>query len=139
MELHYGRIGWAWQFIAVPGIFKIGPLLELKGLVIDASLRSRGAGANVHDSAVLPMAFPTVGAMANVTPVKWLDVFAEVSGIPFGDLGHIVDAEAGVRVIPLQFLSVSAGYRVLDVRLGKDDNFGRLNLAGPFLGASLRF
>src|SRR2546421_953876 len=139
MELHYGRIGWAWQFIAVPGIFKIGPLLELKGLVIDASLRTRGAGTNVHDSAVLPMAVPTVGAMANVTPVKWLDVFAEVSGIPFGDLGHIVDAEAGVRVIPLQFLSFSAGYRVLDVRLGKDDNFARLNLAGPFLGASLRF
>jgi hypothetical protein len=85
------------------------------------------------------MAFPTAGAMANVTPVKWLDVFAEVSGIPFGDLGHIVDAEAGVRVIPLPFVSVSAGYRVLDVRLGKDDNFARLNLTGPFLGASFRF
>lgn len=139
MELHYGRIGWAWQFIAVPGIFKIGPMVELKGLVIDASLRSRGTGPNIHESKLLPMAFPTVGAMVNVTPVKSLDLFAEVSGVPFGDLGHVVDAEAGLRFIPIRFLSLSAGYRVFDFRVGKDDNFAKLNLSGPFIGASVRF
>jgi hypothetical protein len=25
IELHYGRLGWAWQFVAVPGILRIGP------------------------------------------------------------------------------------------------------------------
>lgn len=139
IELHYGRIGWAWQFIAVPGVFKVGPMFELKGLVVDASLRTRGPGTNVHESTVLPMAFPTLGVMANVTPVRYLDVFAEVSGVPFGDLGHVVDAEAGLRLIPIRFLSLSAGYRLFDVRVGKDDNFARLKLSGPFIGASVRF
>lgn len=139
LELHYGRIGWAWQFIAVPGIFKIGPLFELKGLVVDASLRGRGAGSDVRESQVLAMAFPTVGAMANLTPLRWLEVFAEISGIPFGDLGHVVDAEAGVRIIPFPLLSVSAGYRVLDARIEIDDDLADLTLSGPFLGASLRF
>jgi hypothetical protein len=85
------------------------------------------------------MAFPTVGAMANLTPLTWLEVFAEISGIPFGDLGHVVDAEAGVRILPFPLLSVSAGYRVLDARIEIDDDLADLTLSGPFLGASLRF
>lgn len=139
MELHYGRIGWAWQFLAFPGIFKIGPMLELKGLVVDASIRTRGAGTSVHESEVLPIAFPTAGVMANVTPHRFVDVFAEVSGVPFGDLGHVVDAEAGVRFIPIRFFSVSAGYRIFDVRVGTDDTFAKVRLSGPFVGASVRF
>lgn len=140
LELYYGRIGWAWQFVAVPGIFKIGPLLEVKGLVVDATLRTRGLGTTVRESKILPMAFPTVGAMLNVTPLAWLDVFAEVSGIPFGDLGHVLDAEAGVRFVPVRFFTVSAGYRIFDMRVGKDDDsFAKLKLTGPFIGASFRF
>jgi hypothetical protein len=29
-ELHYGRLGWAYMFPVVPGIFRVGPLLEVK-------------------------------------------------------------------------------------------------------------
>ena len=139
IAVHYGRIGWAWQFLAVPGIFKIGPLLEVKGLVVDTSLRGRAAGDAVRESALVPMVFPTVGLMANVTPLDWLEIFAEVSGIPFGDLGHIVDADAGVRVTPLPLLSIFAGYRLLDARIDIDDDVAELTLSGPFLGASVRF
>jgi hypothetical protein len=134
MELHYGRIGWTWQFPLVPGVFRIGPLIELKGLVVDASVRS----SSIRESELIPMAFPTVGGMLNVS-IKSLDLFAEVSGLPFGELGHIVDAEAGVRFVPIRFFTLSAGYRFFDVRVGKDDNFAKLNLSGPFVGASLRF
>ena len=74
------------------------------------------------------------------SPLAWLDVFAEVSGIPFGDLGHVLDAEAGVRFIPVRFFTVSAGYRIFDMRVGKDDDsFAKLKLTGPFIGASFRF
>jgi hypothetical protein len=137
LDLYYGRIGWAWQFIAVPGIFKIGPLLELKGVVVDATIRSPGTG--LRESTLLPMAFPTIGAMLNITPIAALDIFAEVSGIPFGDYGHIVDAEVGLRFIPVRFFTVSAGYRVFDLRVSNDDDFAKLKLTGPFIGASFRF
>ncbi len=137
LDLYYGRIGWTWQFVAVPGIFKIGPLLELKGVVVDASIRS--PGSSLRESAVLPMAFPTVGGMLNVTPIAALDFFAEVSGMTFGDFGHVVDAEVGLRFIPVRFFSVSAGYRVFDLRVSNDDDFAKLKLTGPFIGASFRF
>ena len=137
LDLYYGRIGWTWQFPVVPGKFRIGPLVEVKGVVVDATIRSRTTGFRV--SALLPMAFPTVGAMLSVTPISALDIFAEVSGMTFGSYGHIVDAEAGVRFIPIRFLTLSAGYRVFDVRVEHDDDFAKLKLTGPFIGASVRF
>jgi hypothetical protein len=137
LDLYYGRIGWTWQFPVVPGVFKLGPLLELKGLVVDTTVRSPGTGR--RESALLPMAFPTVGAMLSITPIAALDIFAEVSGMTFGSVGHVVDAEAGVRFIPVRFLAVSAGYRVFDVRIEHDDDFAKLKLTGPFIGASFRF
>ena len=85
------------------------------------------------------MAFPTVGAMLSVTPISALDVFAEVSGMTFGDFGHVVDAEIGLRFIPIRFLTVSGGYRLFDLRVSNDDDFAKLKLTGPFVGASIRF
>ena len=137
LDLYYGRIGWTWQFAPIPGIFKIGPLLELKGVVVDATIRSSGNG--LRESATLPMAFPTVGAMLSVTPMSALDLFAEVSGMTFGDFGHVVDAEIGLRFIPIRFVTVSAGYRLFDLRVSNDDDFAKLTLTGPFVGASIRF
>ena len=57
----------------------------------------------------------------------------------FGSLGHVVDAEAGLRFIPIRFLTLSAGYRVFDVRIDLDDDLAKLQLTGPFIGASVRF
>jgi hypothetical protein len=103
-DLYYGRLGWTWQFPVVPGIFKIGPMLDLKAVVVDAT-----------------------------------DLFAEASGMSFGDFGHVVDAEAGVRVVPIRFLTISAGYRIFDARVSPGDDFAKLKLTGPFAGASFRF
>jgi hypothetical protein len=140
VELHYARLGWAYVFPVVPGMLKVGPLLEIKGVLIDAALETRGSGSRVRESASLPLAFPTVGVMLGVSPHKMLDVFAEASGVPFGDLGYVVDAEAGLRFIPFHFVSLSAGYRLFDVRVGeKDDDFAKVQLSGPFVGLSVRF
>lgn len=139
MELHYGRIGWAWQFLGVPGLFKVGPLLEVKGFVVDASVRNRTMGSSQRESALIPIAFPTAGLMANVTAIKYLDLFAEASGVPFGDLGHVVDAEAGIKFVPFPLFTIAAGYRFLDVKVGRHDDVAKVRLSGPFVGASLRF
>jgi hypothetical protein len=135
LDLYYGRIGWIWQFPLVPGVFKLGPVFEVKGVVIDATMRSSGQ----RESALVAIPFPTVGAMLNFTPISALDIFAEVSGMTFGSLGHVVDAEVGLRFIPIRFVTLSAGYRVFDVRLEHDDDFAKLKLTGPFVGASIRF
>jgi hypothetical protein len=139
VEVHYGRLGWAYMFPIVPGIFKVGPLLELKGVFIDAELKADAAGSSVRESAKLPIGFPTIGLMVNLTPHRILEIFGEASGIPFGNLGYVIDAEAGLRVVPVRWLTIGAGYRFLDVRVGDDDDFGKLRLSGPFVSVSARF
>lgn len=139
MEIHYGRVGWLWQPLTIPGVLKFGGLLEAKGFFVDASLRSRGVTPEVKQSVLFPLVLPTLGLALDLTPHRMLHVFAEASGLPAGDLGHIVDAEAGLRFVPIHFFSLSAGYRIFDVRVGKSDDFAKLRLTGPFVGASLRF
>lgn len=135
LDIHYGRVGWAYMFPVVPGIFKVGPLLEVKGVFVDVSMKA----ATVRESVELPIAFPTVGVMLNLTPHRMLEIFGEASGLPFGNLGYVVDAEAGLRFVPFSLLTVSAGYRLFDVRVGDSDDFAKLKLAGLFVGVSLRF
>lgn len=139
LELHYARLGWIWQFPLVPGILRIGPMVELKGFLADVSIETRDVTPRVRESADLGFVLPTVGAALDFTPHRAVHVFAEASGLPAGSLGHMVDAEAGIRVVPIRFLSFSAGYRIFDINVEEDDDFGKFRLAGPFVGASLRF
>lgn len=139
LELHYGRLGWLFQPVVLPGILRFGGLLELKGFFIDASLRTRDVSPEVRESVRFPLVLPTIGLALDVTALPKLHLFAEASGLPAGDYGHIVDAEVGVRFIPIRFFSLSAGYRIFDIRAGDDDNFAKLRIFGPFVGASVRF
>ena len=141
LEIHYGRLGWIWQPLTIPGLLKFGGLFELKGFVAEASLRTRGLTPEIKESGTFPLVVPTLGLALDVTPpaLPMLHVFGEVSGLPAGDLGHIVDAEAGVRYVPVRFFTVSAGYRVFEVGIGKNEDIARLTLRGPFVGVSFRF
>jgi hypothetical protein len=139
LEIHYGRVGWLWQPLTIPGKLRFGGLLEAKGFFIDASLRTRGTTPAVKESAFFPLVLPTLGLALDVTPLPKGNLFAEASGLPAGDLGHIVDAEAGIRFVPIRFFSLSTGYRIFDIRVGESDDFAKLRISGPFVGASLRF
>lgn len=139
LDIHYARIGWIWQPLTIPDLLKFGGLVDIKGAVVDASLRTRGATPEVKRSASAPFALPTLGLALDVTPLPMLQLFAEVSGLPAGGLGHVVDAEAGVRFVPIRFFTVSAGYRILDVRADEGGDSAKLRLNGPFVGASVRF
>ena len=141
LEIHYGRLGWLWQPLSIPGVLKFGGLFEVKGFLADASLRTRGLTPEIRESGVFPLVVPTLGLALDVTPpmLPMLHVFGEVSGLPAGDLGNIVDAEAGFRFVPVRFFTVSAGYRFFDIGIGKNDDIAKLRLRGPFVGVSFRF
>lgn len=139
LEIHYGRLGWIWQPIAIPGILKLGPMLELKGVVIDANVETRGVSPSIEEGKELGLILPTVGAALDFTAIPKVDLFAEISGLPAGSLGHVLDAEAGIRVNPLPFFTISAGYRLFDVKIEHSDDSVKARLQGPFVGASLRF
>jgi hypothetical protein len=139
LQLHYGRLGWIWQPIAIPGILKLGPMVELKGVVLDANVETRNATPSIEEGKELGLILPTVGAALNFTAIPKVDLFAEISGLPAGSLGHMLDAEAGIRIVPLPFFTISGGYRLLDVKIEHSDDSGEARLHGPFVGASVRF
>ena len=141
LDIHYGRLGWIWQPLNIPGLLKFGGMFEVKGFVADASLRTRGNTPEIKESGTFPLVVPTLGLALDLTPppLPMLHIFGEVSGLPAGSLGHIVDAEVGLRYIPIRFFTVSAGYRIFDIGIGRNDDVAQLTLRGPFVGMSFRF
>src|SRR3989442_14937249 len=97
-------------------------MFEVKGFVATASLKTRGFSPEIRESESFPLGVPTLGLVLNVTPppLPMLHVFAEVSGLPAGDLGPIVDAEVRVRSIPVRVFTVSACYPAFAIGSGRD-------------------
>ncbi|NIQ37689.1 MAG: DUF4124 domain-containing protein [Proteobacteria bacterium] len=140
VDIEYIRFGWTWQFVDIAnGTVKFGPLLEAKGFLLDMSLEAPSLIPPVEESEKFAGALPTVGAVLDINPHKVVNVFAEISGIYAGKYGHFFDGEAGVKIIPIKYLTVVGGWRLLDLKIEDDPDFAELRLSGPFVGATLRF
>lgn len=135
-DADYVRLGWLWQ-MSLLDIVKLGPILEAKGVWGRTSLT--GTAPPVKETQKFAFGFPTIGVTMNVTPLDFIDVFAEVSGLPAGNLGYFLDAEIGVKIIPIKFVSIVGGYRVFDIKVESGGDSARLLLHGAFIGATVRF
>jgi hypothetical protein len=139
-DMKYLRLGWTWQFINIAkGKVKFGTLLEAKGALVDISLDAPYLIPPIKESEKFIGGLPTVGAALDSNPHKFVNVFAEVSGIYAGKYGYFLDGEAGVKIIPIKNVSVVGGYRILDFKVEDDPDLAQLRIAGPFVGATLRF
>lgn len=140
LDIQYFRLGWIWQFISTDdGVFKLGSILEAKIFSIDASLEERGE--SVEESEEVTGGLPTIGLAADINPHKMVNLFAEISGMTFGDYGEMYDAEIGARFIFLENYSIIANYRIfkIDVEDDEDDDYVDIEISGPSIGASIRF
>src|SRR5947209_753526 len=123
----------------IPGKLRVGPVLEAKGFVVEATLKAPATTPPLRETEKFAIALPSIGLAIDWSPHPVVDLFAEVSGLTLGDRGHVVDAEAGVRVNLTRFFAIIGGYRLFEVRGEEDSSFARLRLSGPFVGATLRF
>jgi hypothetical protein len=140
LKVKYLRLGWAWQFIDIgKGAVKLGTLLEGKGFWIKASLDAPDLSPPVKESKKFLFGLPTIGVALDINPHKIVNIFGEVSGLPAGSYGYVYDAEAGIKLIPVKFLSIIGGYRIFDVKARDDPDYGKLRFHGPFGGVTLRF
>jgi hypothetical protein len=137
-DVKYGRMGWIWQFISIGGIVKFGTELDAKLFDVKAQLDAPSAGISESKSFFFGM--PTVGLAVDFSPpLVPIDVSAEATGIIAGKYGYCYDAEGAVKFIPIKFVSIEGGYRIFYVKAENDQDFVKLRLRGPFLGATIRF
>ena len=139
LDVHYVRLGWIWQLPVIPGKLRVGPVLEAKAFVAGATLEAPATAPPLRETERFAIVIPTAGLALDLSPHPRVDLFAEVSGLTVGDPGRVVDAEAGVRIGLVTFLTLTGGYRFFEVRGEEDRSFARLRLSGPFVGVNFRF
>jgi hypothetical protein len=138
LDLQYLRIGWAYQFVNVEGgKFKFGTLVEVKGAQGDVSLAAPDLG--IDNAWNFKAWLPTLGLAMDINPVPFINIFAEISGLPAGQYGTIWEGEAGIKFIPFKNFTVSGGYRIVEIDARNDPDYATVKLGGPFVGLSLRF
>jgi len=138
LEMDYGRLGWAWQFIDIgDGVFKAGPLLEAKAFRVKAKLKAPTLA--IDDSWDTAFVLPTSGLVIDINPVDAINIYGEASGVNAGKHGYMFDAEAGIRIIPFKNCTVTGGYRAFRLKAEDDDDFLDMRVHGPFVGVSIRF
>ena len=150
LDLQYFGLGWLWDFTnLLDGKVKAGAILELKGVTGDLSLDAPTLA--ISESEDLIAGLPTLGVSFAVNPFKDekpyksenifsdLGFYAEAAGMSAGTYGYFIDAEAGVKWVPVKFVSVSGGYRVVSLKAEYEDDYAKIELKGPFAAASIRF
>ena len=138
LSLDYLRLGWIWQFINLGnGTFRLGTIVEVKGLFARASIDAPTLGVGSRESIAVPL--PTVGAVLDLKLHRMVGVFAELSGITAGKYGSFIDGEAGVKFAPTKNLAVVGGYRGFRVNAENNSDYIKMTVQGPYLGATLRF
>lgn len=143
LSFKFARLGWIWQFVTSDQEkFKLGTILEARGLASELSLSGQAAGlGQTKTEEKIEIGLPTLGIAVDYNPSDSVNLFLRTSGMYFGRLGYFGDGEAGIKLIPGRTLSISGGYRyqTIEGREDGNDSFVRLTFKGPFAAASLRF
>ncbi|MEK7842089.1 MAG: hypothetical protein AAB197_05385 [Deltaproteobacteria bacterium] len=127
LDVLYQRLGYEYDIINLLGN-KLGVIIDLKLLSVDASLKTTGINKSYSKTAPVP----TIGMAAQVGLPFLFSVGAEVTGIAYNG-NHLIDGEASVNFEPIPFTTISGGYRMFDLKLENGDNKVDFKLNGPFL------
>jgi hypothetical protein len=139
-DLKYLKLGWVWELIHLAdGAVKLGTLLEGKAFLLDASLDAPNLIPPIDESVDVSAGFPTAGVVLGIYPHRFINGFAEISGMYGGKYGYAFDGEAGVKITPIRNVSVFGGWRILDFKVEDEPDFAKVTISGPFAGAIWRF
>ena len=139
LDIEYGRLGVGWLIEAAEK-FHIGPMLEIKGMRTEAELSGSILSIPLITAREsVDAGFLSIGGLFDAAPIAKLHIVGEVFYSPGLDLGEMIEAEVGLKFIPIKMLSISAGYRLIDFDLENDGDKLDLEFSGPYLGGSLTF
>jgi hypothetical protein len=137
------KIGYAWQGIKLGKRIRLGPLVDLRGILFDASLTvpsSSGAGDAVdRRSGTIGLGMLTLGTEVSAALHRRVEVTSALSFIPIVGLGRVFEADTTAKLSLSNHINLSLGYRYLRMRAGEGPNFAEIRLRGPAVGAGFRF
>jgi hypothetical protein len=137
------KIGYAWQGIKLGNRIRLGPLVDVRGILFDASITapsSSGAGNAVDSSSgTFGLGMLTLGAEVSAALHRRVEVTSALSFIPIAGLGRVFEADTAAKFSLSKHLNLSTGYRHLRLRINEGPNFAELRLRGPVIGMGFRF
>jgi hypothetical protein len=115
----------------------LGGSLDVMVTNVHAQLKAPSLTLDEKEDFTVPI--PMVGLIGRITPIKWVNLTAKVSGLPLGSYGHAFDAEAYLEINPIKYVGISAGYRYFSFLAEYDENKLDFKLDGPFAALKVRF
>ena len=72
----------------IPGKLRVGPVLEAKGFVVEATLKAPATTPPLRETERFAIALPSIGLAIDWSPHPVVDLFAEVSGLEVAIESH---------------------------------------------------
>jgi len=138
VDIQYARLGWLYYFGEATDSFRVGTIVEAKAIDFDIALEVPALPSQNQDESAIG-GLLTLGLAFEFRPVDKLLVYGEAAGMSGGSHGRFVEAEGGLKYELFDYMSVSAGYRMIDFKLKDDPDFLEMKLEGYFFGAGLQF
>lgn len=140
LSMEFARIGWAWPFLSVgDGTLKIGSLVEARRIDIETEIKAEKKFKTHEDTVKIRETLPALGVVFDLNPQEIVNMYLQASGFYVGNRGYLYDVEAGMKIVPVRYLSMTAGYRLMSLDFEDADDEVSVRLNGFFLAASVRF
>jgi hypothetical protein len=115
--------------------FSLGAIGKIKYIDGEAKLSSTGKAAS--DTIQLPI--PMVGFGAHIgLLLDILEARAKVTGIAYSG-NYLYEGMADLSFTPFPFLDIHAGYKMIRVRIDRNETFLDSEFTGPYVGLTVSF
>jgi hypothetical protein len=142
LKMRQLRIGYSWQGIRLGNNLKLGPMVELRGVLFDAKFAPNPSTTGNFvsgDSSFFGLGMLTLGADVSYAVNRRITVDSSMSLIPIAGLGRLMDLETEVKFGLSSRFNLSTGYKYQRFRVGDGQSFAQLRFRGPVAGVGFMF
>jgi hypothetical protein len=115
--------------------FSLGVIGQIKYLDGEAKMSTTGTASDFTVRVPIPMVGlgAHVGLLAGI-----LEARAKVTGVTYSG-NYLYEALADLSLTPFPFLDIHAGYKIIRVKIDRNDVFLDAQFTGPFVGLTVSF
>lgn len=119
-----------------PSRLQLGIEGAVKYTKAEISIKATGAGVSQTRSATVPI--PTIGLRGRVALADFLGLHGRIGYLGYAG-NRFLDADVQVEFSPIPLAGIYGGYRYLDLKVDQSGVIVDTKIAGPFVGAFVRF